>query len=95
MVVFIADVSEPVKKKLRTMNMAKEEDREQQDEDECKEEGAEEGENADMYQHIKESKKTFDAQVLDAATKVSCHTIHEIEFSDRKFVTSAAEIVAK
>jgi hypothetical protein len=55
------------------MNIAKEEDREGQDEDKYKEEGAEEGEIADMYQHIKEAMKTFDAEVLDAATKVSCH----------------------
>jgi hypothetical protein len=60
------EVSEPITKKLRTMNMAMEGDGGE------REEGAEQGENADMYQHIKEAKERFDAQALDAATKVSC-----------------------
>lgn len=68
---FTAEVTEPVKKKLRTINIEEEDDREDQDGDKCKEENAEQGETADMYQHIKEAKKTFDAEVLDAATKVS------------------------
>jgi hypothetical protein len=67
------EVSEPVKKKLRMMNMAMEEERKgQEGEEEEEEEGAEQGENADMYQHIREAKKKYDTQALDAATKVSC-----------------------
>lgn len=67
------EVSEPVKKKLRMVNMAMEEEREEQvGKEEEEEEGREQGENADMYQHIREAKKKFDAQALDAATKVSC-----------------------
>ncbi|KAJ4439021.1 hypothetical protein ANN_14977 [Periplaneta americana] len=64
----LGEVSEPVKKKLRTMNIAKD-DMETQEEQEEEEDGVLEKESADMYQHIKESKKKFDAQALDAATK--------------------------
>lgn len=60
------EVSEPVKKKCKTMNTAMEEDGEEQDEGETEEEG-----NADIYQHIKEAKKKFDTQTMDAATEVS------------------------
>jgi hypothetical protein len=28
-----------------------------------------------MYQHIREAKKKYDTQALDAATKVSCWTV--------------------
>lgn len=63
---FTGEVSEPVKKKRKTMNTAMEEDGEEQDEGETEEEG-----NAEMYQHIKEAKKKFDTQTLDAATEVS------------------------
>jgi hypothetical protein len=63
---FAGEVSEPVKKKRKTMNTAMEEDGEEQDEGETEEEG-----NAEMYQHIKEAKKKFDTQTLDAATEVS------------------------
>jgi hypothetical protein len=65
------EVSEPVKKKLRMVNMAMEEEREEQEVEEEEEKGPEQGENADMYQHIREAKKKFDTQALDAATKVS------------------------
>jgi hypothetical protein len=63
---FTGEVSEPVKKKRKTMNSAMEEAGEEQDECETEEEG-----NAEMYQHIKEAKKKFDSQTLDAATEVS------------------------
>jgi hypothetical protein len=64
---FTGEVSEPIKKKRKTMNTAMEEDGgEEQDEGET-----EEGGNADIYQHIKEAKKKFDTQTLDAATEVS------------------------
>lgn len=55
------------------VNMAMEEEREEQEEKEGKEEekGPEQDENADMYQHIREARKKFDTQALDAATKVS------------------------
>jgi hypothetical protein len=69
------EVSEPVKKRLRTMNMAMEEEREEQgeeEEEEEEEEGAEQRESCNMYQHIREAKNRFDTQALDAATKVSC-----------------------
>jgi hypothetical protein len=69
---FAGEVCEPVKKKLRTVNMAMEEEREEPEKVEEEEEGAGQGENADMYQHIREAKKKFDTQALDAATKVSC-----------------------
>ena len=62
---FTGEVSEPVKKKRKTMNTAMEEDGEQ-DEGETEEER-----NAEMYQHIKEAKKKFDTQTMDAATEVS------------------------
>jgi hypothetical protein len=92
---FIAEVSEPVKKKLRTMNIAKEEDREDQEEDKYEEELAKHGETADMYQHIKEARKTFDAEVLDAATKVRV-AVCEVEcFCKKVYVTHTGEIVAK
>lgn len=55
------------------MNIAQEEDRGEQDENDDTEKCAEQGKNADMYQHIKEVKKTFDTQALDAATKVNCN----------------------
>jgi len=63
---FTGEVSEPVKKKRKTMNTAMEEGGEEQDEGEREEEG-----NAEMYQHIKEAKKKFDTQTMDAATEVS------------------------
>lgn len=66
------EISEPVKKKLRMVNMTVEEEREEQEGKEEEEGGPEQGENADIYQHIREAKKKFDTQALDAATKVSC-----------------------
>jgi hypothetical protein len=65
------EVSEPVRKKLRTVNMATEGEREEEEEEE-EEEGAGQQDSSNMYQHIKEAKNRFDTQALDAATKVSC-----------------------
>lgn len=58
----LGDANEPVKKKLKTMNI---EDKNAQEEEE--EEGGSREEEADMYQHIKEAKSKAE-QVLDAAT---------------------------
>lgn len=69
MFLILGDVQEPLKKKLKTINMQKENDVSQNHKDE---EGIHEDQNAELYQHIKEANKSnFDAQTLDAATEVS------------------------
>ncbi|KAF6211344.1 hypothetical protein GE061_011856, partial [Apolygus lucorum] len=65
----LGEANEPVKKKLKTIEARKEEDR-QEEEEEKMEEGVEEDDQADLYQHIKEAKEnSHDTQVIDAATK--------------------------
>ncbi|KAJ9581374.1 hypothetical protein L9F63_023450, partial [Diploptera punctata] len=64
----LGEVSEPLKKKLKTMNLTSEEEKQQEDKDED-DEGAEHGEDAEMYQHIKQANKSTDIQTLDAATE--------------------------
>lgn len=73
------DVQEPLKKKLKTVNLEKE-DRSCQELTE--EEGIKEDQTSDMYQHIKDAKESnFEAQTLDAATEVSILANHYFRYS--------------
>ena len=69
----IGEVNEPLNKKLKTMNLTSEEEAQKNEEEE--EDGARRQEDAEMYQHIKESKKSIDVQTLDAATEVCVHLL--------------------
>lgn len=56
-----------MKKKLKTINMQNENEVAEEE----KENGIQEDQTAEMYQHIKEAKESSgDAQTLDAATEV-------------------------
>jgi hypothetical protein len=62
-------MNEPLKKKLKTIGISKEEQSE--DTAETPQETIEEDENASLYQHIHEAKESqHDTQTIDAATKV-------------------------
>lgn len=65
----LGETTEPVKKKLKTVDIQNEE----AGDDEAEDEGAAEGKDADIYQHIKEAKET-DTQVMDTATKEQAET---------------------
>ncbi|PSN42598.1 hypothetical protein C0J52_08698, partial [Blattella germanica] len=63
----LGEVNEPAQKKLKMMNISSvQEEREEQEEEL---DGVEQQKNSDMYQHIKEAEKTYDAQTMDAATE--------------------------
>lgn len=60
----LGEMSEPIRKKLKTINIHDGEE----EESNANDEGAEMDKDAETYQHIKEARES-DAQVLDAATK--------------------------
>ncbi|XP_054265359.1 midasin-like isoform X1 [Macrosteles quadrilineatus] len=63
----LGDVQEPLKKKLKTINMERQNETTDR---RTEEEGIKEDESAEMYQHIKEAKQNqYDAQTMDAATE--------------------------
>ncbi|XP_075233650.1 midasin [Lycorma delicatula] len=63
----LGDVSEPLKKKIKTMNA---EDDQRELKETTRDEGIKEDNTADLYQHVSEANKMeTDIQVMDAATK--------------------------
>ncbi|GLH08474.1 Midasin [Gryllus bimaculatus] len=69
----LGDVSEPNKKRLKTIDIKPENEDDdatkEGEEEKNEEQGAEEGRKGEMYQHIKDSKESYDTQTLDAATQ--------------------------
>lgn len=66
----VAEANESSRKRLKTMD-AKENENKEGDESEAFDEHEDDKNEADLYQHIKESEKGT-AETIDAATKVSC-----------------------
>lgn len=65
------NVDEPIKKKLKTIGIQKDNE-EQNEEMDTEEDRIQENSEADLYQHIHEANKSqHDAQTVDAATQVN------------------------
>ncbi|XP_068082683.1 midasin [Anabrus simplex] len=70
----LGDVTEPVKKKLKTIDLPQKdgqenEEMEEDEKEETEERKTDQNMNAEEYRHIKDAKETHDTQTLDAATK--------------------------